>query len=437
MAYTGPTGAHAGPMASDPVEQDWLRLDNAAKIYPSSFSVRSPAVFRMSVRLRAPVRVSALQQALRRVLLRCPYFQVYLKRGFFWYYLQRHDAIPAIEPMDEMPLSVIPIHDRDTHLLRVQARERTIAIDFSHVLTDGSGGLKFLGTLATEYLRLCGVAVPDPAPFLDPAQAPDPEEFEDAHNRFFQGRLPKPPRLAPAYQLAGGAPAAHGYRVITARMPVAPVLALARGHEASLTEYLVALYAHSLAQVRRTERACARSVVRIEVPVNMRQFYPSATMRNFSLYVSPEIDLAVGDYSLEEIAARVHHSMRMEVDAKQLSRQIARNVGAERNPLVRVAPLALKDLMLSVAHRRLAEGVYSGVLSNLGRVAVPQAVEPHVESFDWTLGPNPAIKKNCAVLTFRDELRIAFGSVVEDRALERRFVGALVGKGIAVTVGER
>ncbi len=423
-------------MMSDLREQGWLRLDNAAKIYPSSDSSRSPAVFRISVELKAPVRVAALQDALGRVLPRCPYFQVYLKRGLFWYYLQRHGNIPAIEPLTEGAVSIIPIHRRDTHLLRVQARGRTVAVDFSHILTDGSGGLSFLGTLLAEYLSLCGVAVTDRTPFLDPAQPADAEEYEDAHNRFFHGRLPRPPRLSAAYQLPPGPPADHGYRVIRGRMPVAPVRELARGRGVSLTEYLVALYAHSLAEVRRAHGLSRRSVVRIEVPVNMRRFHPSRTMRNFSLYVSPEIDLAVGDYSLEEVVERMHHSMRMEIDEKQLSRQIARNVAAERNPLVRVAPLALKDLMLSVAHRRMADTVYSGVLSNLGVVTVPQALEPYVDSFDWTLGPNSTIKKGCAVLGFRDELRIAFGSVVEDREVERRFFTTLAGEGVPVAVAE-
>jgi len=280
-------------MTVDPREQDWLRLDNAAKIYPSSFSARSPDVFRLSVRLTAPVRVSALDQALRRVLPRCPYFQVYLRRGFFWYYLQRNDAVPALQPLGDEPVAAIPIRKRDSHLLRVRARERTIAIDFSHVLTDGGGGLRFLGTLTVEYLRLCGVPVSGWEPFLDPDASPTAEESEDAHNRFFGGRLPKPARRSPAYQIADGRRA--DFRVITGRMSVARVLDLARVHGVSLTEYLVAIYVDSLVEERRTEGRRSRSTVRLEVPVNMRQFHPSQTMRNFSLYVSPEIDLALGE----------------------------------------------------------------------------------------------------------------------------------------------
>jgi hypothetical protein len=69
--------------------QDWLRLDNAAKIYPAAASQDAPAVFRLSATFDKPIRIAALQQAYASVLARCPYFQVYLQRGVFWYYLQR------------------------------------------------------------------------------------------------------------------------------------------------------------------------------------------------------------------------------------------------------------------------------------------------------------------------------------------------------------
>jgi hypothetical protein len=423
--------------ADDAVEhEDWLRLDNAAKIYPSSYSPSSPPVFRLSVRLAAPVRVSALTQALARVMRRCPYFQVYLRRGFFWYYLQRHNEIPPLEPLGDSPISVIPIRGRNTHLLRVQARQRTIAVDFSHVLTDGGGGLRFLGTLVTEYLRLCGVAVASTAPFLDPAESPGAEEAEDAHNRFFKGHIPKPRPLSRVYQIEGDNGPDGGYRVIEARMPVAQVLNLTRSLGVSLTEYLAALYIHCLTEMRRAQGGRSPSVVRLEVPVNMRRFHPSGTMRNFSLYVSPEVDTALGDYSFDEVLARVHHTMQLEIEARELDRQIRRNVAAERNPLVRGAPLPVKDFVLSLANRRLGQRAYSGVLSNLGAVTVPPELDAHVQAFGFALAPNAAIKTSCAVLSFRESLHLAFGSVVASPELERLFLTALARRGVGVTVGE-
>jgi hypothetical protein len=418
---------------------DWLRLDNAAKIYPATFADPAPAGFRLAVTLKAPIRVALLQEALRGVLRRFPYSQVHLRRGFFWYYLQRHDGVPLLRPMGETPVAAIPAMKRDTDLYRVQARGSTIAVDFSHILTDGAGGMAFLGTLAGRYLELGGVRVSAWAPFPDPSAEPSAEEYEDAHNRFFDSRAPRPALLSRAWQLPGERQ--PRYRIITGCMPVGDVLARARGLGVTLTEYLAALYMFSLAEVRAALAAAggraAASVIRLEVPVDMRQFFPTKTLRNFSLYASPEIDLVMGGYAMEEIVRRVHHSMGMQVEPRELGRQIGRNVRAERNPVIRAMPLLVKDAALSLAYRRIGERTYSGVLSNLGRVAVPASLEPHVESFDFLLNPSYGMKTNCAVLGFRDTLRISFGSIVADRELERRFFTRLAADGIRLVVSER
>ncbi|MBU0741525.1 hypothetical protein KKG45_13525 [bacterium] len=426
-------------MQRDDYQQEWLTLDNAARIYPASLSEWSPDVYRISVTFGAPIRVSALDSALRTVFPRFPYFQVHLRRGLFWYYLQRDDEIPELCPMSGVPVSVMPMQRGSCHLLRVQARGATIAVDFSHVLTDGAGALRFLGTLATQYLRLRGVRVTRWEPFLDPDEPPSPGEYEDAYNKYFDRGLPGPSRLSAAYHLPGEAQSR--FRVITGRMPVGDMLALARGHRVSLTTYLVALYMHSLAQVRDSgtdkEGKTGSGILRVEVPVDMRRLYPSETMRNFSLFVSPEIDMGLGAYSFDEIVQRVHHSMSMQVDRKELARQIARNVRAERNPFIRIMPLFLKDLLFSYVRERIGESPYSGVITNLGRIAVPEGIDTHVESFGVMLGPNPRMKKNCAVLSFRDDLYINFGSVIESRDLERLFFAHMARAGVRVIVAER
>jgi hypothetical protein len=441
MAMTPGRGSRMDPtvMGGDGGTPDWLRLDNAAKIYPATFSSPAPAGFRLSMTLKAPIRVAMLAEALRTVLRRCPYYQVHLRRGFFWYYLQRHDVIPLLHPMSEATISAIPAWQRDTDLFRVQVRGATIAVDFSHILTDGTGGLIFLGTLVTRYLELCGVNIGDWAPFLDPSEAPSAEEYEDAHNRFFDPRAPRPARLSKAYRLSGTPE--HRYRIITGRMAVTEVLERARAHGVSLTEYLGALYLFSLMQIReRRERRGERvgpSVIRLEVPVDMRRFFSSKTVRNFSLFVSPEIDVSQGSYSFGEVVQKVHHILKMQIDARELGRQIGRNVRAERHPVIRAAPLFVKDLVLSVAYQRLGEGAYSGVLTNLGTILVPTAVEPHIESFGALINPSYGMKKNCVVASFRDSLQVSFGSVVASRDLERDFFTWLAADGVHVAVSER
>ena len=65
----------------------WSRLDNAAKIFPSTSSKRDPKVFRFACELCEPVDPEVLRSALDRTLEKFPPFRSVLRRGLFWYFL--------------------------------------------------------------------------------------------------------------------------------------------------------------------------------------------------------------------------------------------------------------------------------------------------------------------------------------------------------------
>ena len=218
------------------------------------------------------------------------------------------------------------------------------------------------------------------------------------------------------------------------------MLGFSRAKGVTITEYLAALYMYCLGRLYEDEAwsgsAPDHSILRLEVPVNMRSFFPSQTMRNFSLYVSPEVDMRLGPYSFEDLLSRVHHRMRMEVDRRELGRQITRNVGAELLPVIRITPLFVKDIFLAWVYRLLSDRIYSGVLSNLGRVEVPAEMAEQIESFGIVLPPSQAMKKCCSVISYGDELSVTISSVVESRELERLFFTTIAAQGIPVTVLE-
>ena len=414
-------------------QEDWLPLDNAAKIYPATASLRSPAEFRLSFTLKEPVRLLWLQKSLERIMPRFPYFQVYLRRGFFWYYLQRKPFLPVIQPLQNIPIGIVPSSGKNSPLLRISAGNCTVAADFSHILTDGHGGMTFLVALAAEYLRQAGMVQGTVPGVMSPNEKPFHEEFEDAHRKYFTKDAISPEGMKPAWHLSG-TPLKNGqYRLITGIMPVKEVLFLAREKGISLTEYLSALHIHCLAKLHSGER---RKIIRLEIPVDMRNFFPSRTLRNFSLYLSPEINLKYGEWTFQEIACELHHRIGLLKSRKQLSRQLHRNVGAEMNPLVKFLPLFVKDAVLSAFYSRLGEGLHSGVLSNLGRVDVPDILEDNILAFNVHITPNRVMKKSCAVLSYRGMLNITFAGVTEETELERLFFSTLAEKGADVTVRE-
>lgn len=62
---------------------DWIKLDNAATIYPSTLSRKYAAMFRMSVTLKEEVNREILTRALNNVINRFPAFRYKLKKEFF------------------------------------------------------------------------------------------------------------------------------------------------------------------------------------------------------------------------------------------------------------------------------------------------------------------------------------------------------------------
>ena len=443
-------------MSEAEVQTDWLPLDNAAKIYPSTASEESPAEFRIAFTLKEPVRLLWLQQALEGIMPRFPYFQVHLRRGFFWYYLQRSEVVPKVELMRNVPASIISVKERTAPLIRVSAREKSVAVDFSHILTDGNGGTRFVLSLAAEYMRRSGVEVEDHPNVLRPGEPPHPEEFEDAHRKSFEKGVLQPEKTPPAYHIPGRPSKKNArtrrFRILKATIPVDKILQLAKQNRVTLTEYLAATYMYSLIQIyqreerrrsgphhgfpQRQSRRKKYSIIRLEVPVDMRRYKPSKTMRNFSLFLSPEIDMKLGDFNFEEVLKHMHHHIQLLKNDKQLGRQIARNVGSELNPFIRFMPLFVKDMVLSSVYSRLGEALHTGVLSNLGSVQVPPPLEARLASMHFDLNPNHVMKKACGVLSFKGNLIVSFTSVIENRELEQIFFSHLTGRGVPVTIEE-
>ena len=79
----------------DPTE--WYKLDNAAKVYPSSSSNEYSTLFRFAAVMKERVDGAILQQALDDLVPRFPTLMVTIKRGVFWYYFERLPFKPKVE----------------------------------------------------------------------------------------------------------------------------------------------------------------------------------------------------------------------------------------------------------------------------------------------------------------------------------------------------
>jgi NRPS condensation-like uncharacterized protein len=261
----------------------------------------------------------------------------------------------------------------------------------------------------------------------------DKEEYEDAYNRYFKRVNVSPVMQPKAFHLPFKNPVS--FNVLTATIPLRQLIATAKGFEVSVTEYLTAVYLSALQNLyNKTSGFKKRRLLRIQVPINLRNVFPSKTMRNFSLFVMPGIDLRLGAYAFEEIVKMVHYQMRLETDKKLIQKTMSRNVAGEKNFFVRNMPLFIKSFVISQFYAAGANQ-YSGVVTNYGSLKLPTAMERHIERFYFIPPPpNKHIKVSAGVVGFKGNLLISFGSITASKELERLFFSVMIQQGISVKI---
>ena len=301
-------------------------------------------------------------------------------------------------------------------------------------LGEGTGGLCVLQTLTAVYLGLLGHSVTPSGFVLDINDSPDTEELEDAYMRYANARV-RPPRPGEkTYRVRGTKEPFYTLNIIDGIMSVKEVMAVARKYDATLTEYLNAVLLYALLQKQEHDMPFRFRPVKIAMPVNLRRFFPSKTLRNFITMVYPSIDPRLGDYTFEEIVEQFHHYMKYYISEKFLRGDITTNAATQRNPVIRVVPLFIKDFVVRTFYTKVQDKNSSAGLTNMGALKVPEDMKPYIERFDIYMGQPFSSRTNCAIISFEDTLTINFASSIVEADVECLFFRKLVQDGIHVTI---
>lgn len=416
----------------------WMRLDNAAKIYPAAKKRNWTALFRISAELKEEIDPDILEEAQRSVIARFPGFAQKLRRGMFWYYLEQNDGAPDIQKDVGNPCVRMNLRENRRFMFRVRYYEKRIAVEIFHVLSDGTGGLCFLKTLVAEYLRIkYGAEIPRGNGILDCSEAPKKEELEDAYLKYAKN-VSRSRSEDSAFYIRGTDEAFDVVHITTGIIPINAVLQKAKEKGVTLTEYLTAVMLMSLAKMQKEANAMShwkdKKPLKVCVPINLRQFYPSETLRNFAIYVNPGIDTRYGDYSFDEILKHVHCYMGMEVTEKMLNAKIAANVKTEKNKVLRVVPLFVKNIAMKITFNMVGDRQTSTSISNLGRIKLPEEMDKYVTRMDFILGPYSRNKVVLATVSYGDFLYANFTRTIREATLEREFFRTLVKEGVPVKI---
>lgn len=432
--------------------EKWIRLDNASNIFLAARNEIDTKVFRLTIEMKDRVEPSILQSALSHTYEEYPLFHSTLRRGFFWYYLQRSEVNPRVKIETEPPVSPIYKPGERNFLFRVLYKENRIHLEVFHALTDGTGALWFLEDLVTEYVRLRYT------PRTDALGGREKADIEDSFNRYFKekkkmtqfdrflkpirevykeqkrtgGFIPEITDRAPdqkVYQVKGTLNPDHRPRIVKLSMPVKGALALARKENVSLTIFLTALYIHSVYQAK--EKKDEETTISVSIPINLRQFFPSFTVRNFFSTTTVDYTFKAGDtVTIQQICKKIDQQFKQQLEKEALEERLKKHIEFEFHPAARILLRPIKDLILK-GFNQLNNRKISVAMSNLGIVNLPEKMSEYVDNAYFYTS---VIRPQFSVLTYKETLNICFTSPFSETAIFQYFVAYLTKTGLDVTI---
>ncbi len=413
----------------------WLKLDNAAKIYPAAQNSNWSNIYRVSATLNAEIDKSVLTSALDVTVRRFPSICARLRKGFFWYYLEQLPKTPEISEEYSYPLTKMSRSEIRKCAIRVIIYKNRIALEIFHSLTDGTGAMIFLKALVAEYLeQKYGEKIPSEKGVVGRLEEPSAEELEDSFQKY-AGPSSSSRAENNAYMLHGTLETNEFLNLTCMIMPAKAVLDEAHKYNVTATVFLASAMLCAIQSIQeKGNYPFGKKPVKISVPINLRNIFKSQSVRNFSLYTNPEIDTRQGHFEFDEIIHAVHHWMNFDITKKKMASKIAANLSAEKLLAVRLMPLFIKNIIMKAVYNIVGEKKACLSLSNIGKIEIPEKMGKYVERFDFILCPQVTITHNCGVLSYGGNMYINISRKIKEPELEMEFYKILREHNIPIQV---
>ena len=405
---------------------NWYRIDNVAKVFLATAGKRDTRSFRLSCTLKEDVDPELLQQAVLSAIEDRPQVQVRIRRGVFWHYLEDTDLMPVVREENDRICPVLYVPSKTMLHYQVTYYGKRINLDMSHVLADGTGAMEFLNIIVLDYLRRRYPGELEDITIHSGASEGDLSQ--DSYRQFFGSKnLSHGPARRKAYRLGGLKLPYDQLQFFEIHMPTSQILPKAKELKVSLTSYLGALW---MLAIRDEMPPRKRHLpVTISLPVNLRNYYPSKTSRNFfnSVNVTHVFD---SDISLEELAVEFDASLKSQLTEENVKKQMDSFETMEYVAPVRVVPLFIKQWVVRhFTHK--ANRKVSMTFSNMGVQKPPKALGDLIGNYSGFCSTNTIFS---TMFGYGEQLTLGVSSAYANTGVVKDLVRYLSASGVDITV---
>jgi len=370
----------------------------------------------MSCVLHEPVAGERLQEALDTTIEDFSVFKCVLRKGFFWNYLEESDIAPIVKEEYRLPCSQIYVRDQKSLLFEVTYYKNRINFETYHALTDGTGAIHFIRTLVYHYLKLSYPDVVTEPPESLNLDISDEQMEEDGFQKYYLKKNEK--IIIPKYK----AHQLHYRKVEYGQMQLTEgvlltdqVLKLSRNYDTTMTVFLTAVYLKAISEDMSMRQK--KKPVALMIPVNLRNYFPSGSMRNFFAWIDVGYNFSTQSDKIEDIIAFVDSFFKKELTKERISARMHDLMDFEMNPFVRILPLEVKLFAMQIAARLSSQKV-TAIFSNVGKIEMPQGCEKYIWYFDvFTTTP----KIELAMCSYENTTVFSFTSCYTNNHIEQKF----------------
>lgn len=405
----------------------WFSLDDAAKVYPISMEHGVMSVFRLAVNLKENVIPELLQMALTFTIKRFPSFATTLKKGVFWHYLDSTKRRFNVYEENDIPCQCLKVSQSGSQSFRVLYYNTRISIEFFHVLTDASGGLEFLKSLVSEYIRLKGIIINDNKGILNVNDIPDAEEYKNEFENISKTVQTTGLYNKVATQMDGNLARLKPCKILNFKLDSNKLKEVAHKYNATISTYILAimfLCCKASCEVYDGEFS-------IQVPVNMRKYYKVKTLRNFSMYCG--IRLPINEIKeVKSLIPLVEQQLKEKSSENEMHSMLYSTKKLIKS--LRFIPLIIKQPIAKIISGIIGDKAFTSTLSNIGVVDFPSEYKDYLQDVEFTLNTSTIARASCGVASFNGITTISITKLTIDPSFENKMYHFLKQEGLDVLV---
>ena len=374
------------------------KLDNVGTFFASTYFKHNPDVFRFAITMDELIDEEILKQALIQTKESFPSFNVSLKMGLFWYYLEEEEDVPEVKE-ECLPVCYRIDSYRDEVLYRVTYYKNRINLEVSHIISDGRGTLEFCTSLIENYVSLKYKIKVTPK-----FKATVLEREEDSYEKYYKKCKSPKNKSINTYNFKGKKIKKHNIRFVEMHMSTKKLLSISKSNNVSLTVYLVSLIIRAILKTMSYKDIGKN--IRLAVPVDLRSFYYSKTTKNFFglIFISYKFNGEVED--IDTIIKHVNKQFMESLDKDTLIKRSNQMYSLVSNVVIRSIPLIIKNIGLSVIDK-FTHRLTTTHVSNMGKLEFSKEVENHVKSVALMISTEDL---QFVVSSFKDDLCIVASS---------------------------